>query len=263
MIKAENITVQIPTSVKLVDSITLGIRPGVLTAIIGKNGAGKSTLLKALCGDIKLDQGKISIGDKYLASYDIKELAKIRAVVSQKSTLEFDFTVREVVALGRSPVSGFFNATNDRAIIDECLQKVDALHLSQQLFPTLSGGEQQRVHFARALAQIRDQIDQQKPSYLLLDEPLASLDVAHQHEMMHLLKQLTTNNVAVGIVLHDLNLAAQYADHVYLLKNGTTIAEGSPEQVFTEEIIFEAFDHPVSVIPHPKIRCPLIIASGF
>ncbi len=260
MITASNISVKIPSGKLLVDDFSISIKPNQLTAIIGKNGAGKSTALKAICGDIDLNTGSVSIAGK--SSSQIQELAKQRAVVRQKSDLEFEFSVREIVALGRSPYSGFFTSAKDQVIIKKCLEKVDAFHLVDRIYTTLSGGEQQRVQFARALSQIWDLINQKKPSYLLLDEPLASLDVAHQHEMMHVLKQLCENNVGVLIILHDLNLAAQYADVVHILKDGKTVAEGTPFDVFTEEIIFDAFDHPVSVVPHPKIHCPLIIASG-
>jgi iron complex transport system ATP-binding protein len=262
MISASNISVKIPTGKLLVDDFSIGIKPNQLTAIIGKNGAGKSTALKAICGDIELENGLVSFDGKESLQIPINELAKQRAIVRQKSNIEFEFSVREVVALGRSPFSGLFTSAKDQVIIKQCLEKVDAYHLIDRIYTTLSGGEQQRVQFARALAQIWDLINQNKPSYLLLDEPLASLDVAHQHEMMHVLKQLCEHNVGVLIILHDLNLAAQYADVVHILKDGKTVAEGSPFDVFTEEIIFDAFDHPVSVVPHPKIHCPLIIASG-
>ncbi len=262
MIKASNISVQIPSGKLLVDDFSLSIKPNQLTAIIGKNGAGKSTALKAICGDVELKTGTVSLDGKSSKEISIQEFAKRRAVVRQKSSIEFEFTVREIVSLGRSQYSGLFTSAKDHVIIKQCLQKVDAYHLLDRTYTTLSGGEQQRVQFARALAQIWEKMNENEPSYLLLDEPLASLDVAHQHEMMHVLKQLCEQNVGVLIILHDLNLAAQYADNVFILKDGKLIAEGTPFDVFTEEIIFDAFDHPVSVVPHPKIHCPLIIASG-
>ena len=262
MISASNISVEISKGRKIVDDVSININPGVLTAIIGKNGAGKSTALKAMCGDISSATGTILLDNQPTSEIPLTELARKRAIVSQKTTLEFSFTVREVVGIGRSPFSGIFCSLKDEKIILKCLEKVDALHLMDQSYTTLSGGEQQRVQFARALAQIWDSIDKSKPSYLLLDEPLSNLDVAHQHEMMYLLKQLCKQNVGVLIIIHDLNLAAQYADIVHILKDGKTVIEGTPHEVFTEEIIGGAFDYPVSVIPHPKIQCPLIIASN-
>ena len=262
MIQAKNISVELLSGKKILDDVSFKIRPGVLTAFLGKNGAGKSTALKAVCGDIPNATGQTFIDGRDQKKEPIAELAKKRAIVSQKINLDFAFTVREVVAIGRAPFSGIFHSKRDEEIIKDCLIKVDAIHLINQDYPTLSGGEQQRVQFARALAQLWDSIETDTPSYLILDEPLASLDVAHQHEMMLLLQQICKHNVGVLIVLHDLNLAAQYADQVLILKHGKAVAEGSPSDVFKDEIISNAFDHPVNVIPHPKIDCPLIIAAS-
>ncbi len=262
MIVAKHIDVEVSGNKKLVEEFSVSIKPGVLTAVIGKNGAGKSTSLKAITGDISYQSGTISFEEKPIQKIPIQELACKRAVVHQKSTLQFSFSVQDVVGLGRSPYGGTFLSSKDHEIVQHCLQKVDATHLVERNYTTLSGGEQQRVQFARALAQIWDAIESQSPSYLLLDEPLASLDVAHQHEMMHILKQLCASNVGVFIIIHDLNLAAQYADYIIILKDGKIVAEGTAKEVFHEEIIGAAFDFPVSIIPHPKIDCPLIVASG-
>ena len=262
MIRAKGITFKIAGGQKIIDNISFNVLPGKLTSIIGKNGAGKSTALKALCGDISLNDGQILFEDIVLSNVKIGTLASKRAVVYQKSNLEFSFSVLEVVALGRSPFSGIFNSKQDDVIVKQCLEKVDAYHLADHDYTTLSGGEQQRVQFARALAQIWDTVQENKPSYLLLDEPLASLDVAHQHELMLILKQLCLKNVGVLIVIHDLNLAAQYSDTVLIMKDGKIGYSGSPDKVFTESIISESFDYPVNIIPHPRMQCPLIIAAS-
>ncbi|RNC83844.1 MAG: heme ABC transporter ATP-binding protein [Balneola sp.] len=262
MIVAEHINVVVSGKKKLVEEFSVKIQPGVLTAVIGKNGAGKSTSLKAITGDIAHQSGTIYLEETPIQKVPIQELARKRAVVHQKSSLQFSFSVQDVVGLGRSPYGGTFLSGKDFEIVEECLQKVDATHLMERTYTTLSGGEQQRVQFARSLAQIWDAIESNSPSYLLLDEPLASLDVAHQHEMMHVLKQLCASNVGVFIIIHDLNLAAQYSDYIIILKDGKTVAEGTAKEVFNEEIIGSAFDFPVSIIPHPKIDCPLIVASG-
>lgn len=262
MIKAVNLFVEVLDNICLLEDFEIEIDSGYLYTIIGKNGAGKSTALKAISGDIKASKGTVYFDDSCLNQINLNEIAKKRAILSQKVTLQFDFRVHEVVALGRTPHSGFFNSINDQKIIYECLEMVDAAHQINRNYITLSGGEQQRIQIARALAQIWTHLKEKKPSYLLLDEPLANLDVAHQHEIMCLLKYLCKNNVGILTIIHDLNLAAQYADIVYVLKNGKTIAKGSPFDVFTEDIISNAFDHPMSVVPHPKIQCPLIIASG-
>lgn len=261
MIKANNLVVQVSSDITLLDDFNIEIKPGLIYTIIGKNGAGKSTALKAISGDIQLVSGEIYFENEYLESIDVREIAKKRAILSQKTSLQFEFKTHEVVALGRTPHSGLFSSTHDQKIIRECLEMVDATHLIDRNYTTLSGGEQQRVQFARVLAQIWDHLDA-SPSYLLLDEPLASLDVAHQHELLQVLKNICGQNVGILVILHDLNLAAQYADYVHILKDGKTIVKGTPFEVFTEEIIFEAFEYPLTVVPHPKIHCPLIIASG-
>lgn len=261
MIEAQNISVETKTGKLILDHVSSEIRPGVLSSVIGKNGAGKSTLLKAICGENSISSGKVLFENQPASNINLHEIAKKRAVVSQKTTLDFSFSVDEVVMLGRSPYTGFFRSEKNSEIVDECLEKVGLSALKHRSYITLSGGEQQRVHIARALAQIWNAIQSEQPSYLFLDEPLASLDVAHQHGIMSLLKQLCSKNVGVFIVIHDLNLAAQYSDNVVILKNGKKITEGSPNEVFTEEIIFNAFDHPVNIIPHPKTECPLIISK--
>lgn len=260
MIQARKISFTLPNKQPILKEVTFSVKPGRLTAIIGKNGAGKSTALKALCGDLPLTAGDIYFEGQALSEVKNNTLASKRAVVKQKSTLDFSFSVREVVGLGRTPFSGIFNSTKDDEIVQECLEKVDAYHLIDQDYTTLSGGEQQRVQFARSLSQIWDSVEAKSPSYLLLDEPLASLDVAHQHEMMLILKKLCLRQVGVLIVIHDLNLAAQYADTVLIMKNGAIEHFGTPEEVFTEKIISDSFDYPVNIIPHPRMQCPLIIA---
>ncbi len=262
MIRAENISVITKSGKEILKDISLSITPGTLTSVIGKNGAGKSTVLKAICGETDYKKGSVFWNENKISGYKPGEIAKQRAVVSQKTSLNFSFTVKEVVQIGRSPFSGFFSSSSDEEIVDQCLKKVGLSGFSDRDYTTLSGGEQQRVHIARALAQIWDTIESEEESYLFLDEPLASLDVSHQHEIMNLLKQLCSKNVGVFIVIHDLNLAAQYSDQVLILKQGKKLAEGNPKEVFTEDIIFNAFDHPVNIIPHPKTDCPLIISEG-
>lgn len=261
MISANNISVTTQSGKKILDDFSVSVKPGILTSVIGKNGAGKSTCLKAICGESECSKGKIFFKDQNIADLKPGYLARHRAVVSQKTTLDFSFSVEEVVTLGRFPFSGYFSSSADLEIIEQCLQKVGLLSLKNRSYVTLSGGEQQRVHLARALAQIWDSIEAEEESFLFLDEPLASLDIAHQHEIMHLLKQLCATNVAVFIVIHDLNLAAQYSDNIVILKNGSKIIEGTPFEVLTKQVIFDAFDHPVNIIPHPKTECPLIISE--
>lgn len=261
MISAKQITVETEKKKTIIENINIDISPAKITSVIGKNGAGKSTVLKAICGEVSYKKGSVFWDNTNINDLDIVELAKKRAVVSQKTSLNFSFKVSEVVQIGRTPYTGFFSTKKDEEIVARCIEKVGLSNLSDRSYTTLSGGEQQRVHLARALAQIWDSIEAEEESFLFLDEPLASLDIAHQHEIMHLLKQLTQKNVAVFIVIHDLNLAAQYSDNIVILKNGSKLIEGTPFEVLTKQVIFDAFDHPVNIIPHPKTECPLIISE--
>jgi iron complex transport system ATP-binding protein len=259
--RAEHISVRADGGKYLLQDLSLQVKMGEVLSILGKNGAGKSTLLKTITGEMPSSTGEVTYDDMPLSKIDMRKLAKKRAVISQNIRLEFSFSVAEVVALGRSPHNAYFDTTRDVNIVDECLSKVDAYHLRNRDYTTLSGGEQQRVQFARALAQIWEKVESREGGYLFLDEPLSNLDVSHQHEMMHIVRQLAKCRVAVFFILHDLNLAAQYSDRVCILKNGRLFSEGKPVEVFTEEIITEAFDYPVNVIPHPKIECPLIVSA--
>lgn len=260
MIHAKNVSVKIDNKT-LVNGVSMKLEPGKFSVILGKNGAGKSTFLKALTGDLTPSDGVVLVNGKRLDSVSPLNLAQKRAVMMQNLHLSFSFSSLEVVLMGRAPHSNGFETTRDQKIALECLQQAGVKHLSERAFPTLSGGEKQRVQFARMLAQLWDCVEQRLPCCLLLDEPLSSLDLAHQHNMMHLVKKLSRNGVAVMMILHDLNLAAQYADEVHVMKEGRTFALGSPHEVFKPEIIEMAFDCPVHIMQHPHHRCPLVIAS--
>ncbi|MEQ8531230.1 MAG: ATP-binding cassette domain-containing protein, partial [Imperialibacter sp.] len=170
---------------KILDQVSVAVFPGKLTAIVGPNGAGKSTLLKALCRDILPDEGEISINHQAMSTYSPKELALTRAVLPQKTHLSLAFTAEEVVMLGRTP----HNTTNsqNKEIAKEVMREADVYHLKHRVYQTLSGGEQQRVNLARVLAQLHDQ--QKHPTYLLLDEPTSSLDIAQQHGLLDIVRQ--------------------------------------------------------------------------
>lgn len=257
MIEARNITVEIHSK-KLLDAVSMEMRTGEVLAVVGQNGAGKSTLRKVLCGDLPPTGGEVSMNEKPLADWSLPERAKIRAVLPQDSTLNFPFTVLEVVLMGRAPhVEGAENV-RDYEIARAALAEVDALDLEQRIYPTLSGGERQRVHLARVLAQIWE-AKNGEPRYLLLDEPTSNLDLTHQHQTLKIARRFAADGAAVLIILHDLNLAAQYADKILILKNGRISVFGTPETVFTPAALHETFGVSVSVIKHPHFDCPLIV----
>lgn len=257
MIKAKNITVEI-NSKKLLDAVSMEMRGFEVLAVVGQNGAGKSTLRKVLCGDLAPTHGAVSMNGKSLADWTLTRRAKIRAVLPQDSTLNFPFTALEVVLMGRAPHVDGTESEKDYRIARAALLEVDAIDLETRIYPTLSGGERQRVHLARVLAQIWESPNN-LPRYLLLDEPTSNLDLTHQHSTLKIARRFAAEGAAVLIILHDLNLAAQYADRVLLLKAGKISAFDTPEKVFTPQTIRETFGVTVSVIKHPHFDCPLIV----
>ncbi len=240
----------------LVDGVTLALRPGEVLAVVGANGAGKTTLLRLLSGELRPSSGAVCLDGRPLGAFAPEHLARRRAVLPQHSTLGFGFSVQEVVLLGRTPHRT--PPARDLEIAAGAMQAAGVAHLAARRYPTLSGGEQQRVHLARALAQIWE-ASGPGARYLLLDEPTASLDLAHQHAVLGVARRCAAAGVGVLAVLHDLNLAAQHADRIAVLRRGRLLAEGPPEAVLTPEIIRRAFDISVLVTRHPCATCPLVV----
>lgn len=239
---------------ELVRDVRLLLLPGQLLAIAGPNGAGKSTLLKLLAADLAPTAGEVRVCGRPAAAYHQRELARLRAVLPQQTVLEFAFTAYEVVEFGRSPYRRRLRGPDpdDERAIDAAMAAADVTPLASRSFPTLSAGEQARVALARVLAQETD--------ILLLDEPTAALDLRHQELVMSLARRLARAGRGVAAVVHDLNLAARYADTVVLLKRGAVAAHGSPEDVLTEENVESVFEQPVHVLEHPDGGRPLLIA---
>jgi iron complex transport system ATP-binding protein len=244
---------------RLLDAVSLTVAPGELVAIVGPNGAGKSTLLRALSGELASSDGDVWLCNRPLRAWPLREQARMRAVLPQQSTLTFAFTVREVVLLGRAPHSQGIDGPHDQAIAAAALAAVDADHLAERWYTTLSGGERQRVQLARVLAQIWEPLAD-RPRFLLLDEPTSSLDIAHQHATLAIAQRWARQGVGVLAVLHDLNLAAQYADRLAVLRAGRKVADGSPNDVLTPALIADVFGMPVQVLRHPTMGCPLVVA---
>lgn len=241
----------------LVQDVSVTVRPGEVVGVVGPNGAGKSTLLKMLAGDLHPGQGEVRLNGKALSQWGKRERAQLRAVLPQSTSLTFGFTVMEVVLVGRSPHIRGLERAVDFAIAREALAAAKIESLANRIYTTLSGGEQQRVQLARVLAQIWEG---NGPRYLLLDEPTNNLDLTHQHGTLEVASEFARRGVGVLAILHDLNLAAQYADRVLIMKEGRNLAYGRPNAIFTPDIIHTAFDMPVMIEPHPCLDCPLIIA---
>ncbi|NKD77362.1 heme ABC transporter ATP-binding protein [Haematospirillum sp. H1815] len=223
----------------ILSDINLSVHPGTMTVILGPNGSGKSTLLSVMAGERKPDAGQIHLDNTPLEAWPLKALARRRAVLPQNPSLQFGFSVTEVVQLGLSPHQAS-TSRHDACLVDQALQKAGIHHLKARNYLNLSGGEQQRTHFARALAQLADG-ENKEPAYLLLDEPTSSLDPAHQHQILAQAKALARQGNGVVAVLHDLNLAAAWADHIILLADGKIAATGYPDDVLVPDIIEQVF----------------------
>jgi iron complex transport system ATP-binding protein len=232
----------------LVRDVSFTLERGEVLAILGPNGAGKSTLLAALAGDITPAEGRILLGDRPLASYKAIDLAQRRAVLPQQTFVQFAFTAREIVEMGRAAIDP---ERVDRAVIDRVLRETEAYDMQHRVFPTLSVGEQSRVSLARVLAQ--------ETPVLLLDEPTAALDLRHQQLVMELARQMAERGAALAVVLHDLNLASAYADRILLLREGRLAALGPPRETLTEPLLSDIFGCRVSVMPHPDTGLPLVL----
>jgi len=239
----------------LLESVDLELESGALTAVVGPNGAGKSTLLRLLAGDLRPTNGKVLLAGEPLDRYDYDDLALRRSVFVQQTVRDIPFAVEAVVAMGRSPHqrrSDNSSEDDSRAVVS-ALERTATAHLKERVFATLSSGEQTRVSLARVFAQDTD--------VLLLDEPTTALDVAHEERVMSELRLLARRDRAVLAVLHDLNAAANYATRVVVVSEGKVRAVGSPESVFTDELLTEVYGQPMRVVDHPFRDCPLILVA--
>lgn len=246
----------------LLDRVSLALAPGRVTAVIGPNGAGKSTLLRILSGELAPDSGCVAFLDRPLSAWPVADIARHRAVLPQESDLSFPFRVEEVVRLGRIPHPGGGDSSADHALAREALAGVDLTAFADRLYPTLSGGEKQRVHLARALAQLRPDPAASPPAarLLLLDEPTASLDLAHQHAVLGLARDLARHQGhAVLAVLHDLNLVLAYADDIVVLHAGRLVAQGLVATTLTPELIHDVFGVSARVLTLPGDTRPHLL----
>lgn len=241
----------------LVAEVDFGLAAGEFVALLGPNGAGKSTLLKLLSGDLAPAEGRIHFEGRALADWPLRELACRRAVLPQSSTVPFEFTAREIVLLGRSP-QGDASLREEQA--EEAMEKTACAHLRERTVTTLSGGEMQRVHLARVLLQVGWGAHREG-SCLMLDEPISNLDPAHQHSALRVARELAQEGMAVMVVLHDLNLASQYANRILLMKGGRIRADGPPRAVLTEETISDIFEVRARIVENPFCDAPGIFVE--
>lgn len=240
---------------QILNRVSLGIAPGKFTAVVGPNGAGKSSLVKILSNENLKYRGRVMINGEAIGSYSTKELSRIRAVMAQHSTLQFAFSAREVISLSRH--GHLTSGKQNDDIIDEVIAVTGLSALAHRNYLTLSGGEKQRVQLARVLAQVWEETV--FPRYILLDEPSSSLDIAQQQSMFSLVKSICSRNIGVLSIVHDLNLAAQFADRICMMSEGSVIDFGDAHKVFTKNNIERTFCCRVNIYYDPCSNCPFII----
>lgn len=227
---------------EIVKGINLAVANNKFIGLIGPNGSGKSTLLKAIYGVIKPSFGDVFISDKNIKNFNKKSLAKTLGVVSQFNNINFDFKVIDIVLMGRAPYKGLLEQDNknDYDMALKALSQVGMIDFAQKSFSSLSGGEKQRVILARAITQ--------NPKILILDEPTNHLDIKYQLEIMSIVKNL---NICVLAALHDLTLASQFCDELYVLKDGIIACKGTPNEIITKEMIKKVYDVESNVYVNP------------
>lgn len=241
MLEAHTVTVTLGNR-PILHGVSLAARPGAVTAIVGPNGSGKTTLMRALTGELRFT-GKVSLDGDDITALPPWRLALRRAVLPQATALAFPFTLREVVAMGLAAGT----AAGRPAVVEDALAAVDLADRAGARFQTLSGGEQARGHLARALAQVWDDTPAPAPRWLMLDEPVASLDIGHQMLVMRRVAAFAAGGGGVVAVMHDLNLTAMFADQVLLVDAGRITAAGAPRDVLTDTRLSTAYRTPLRV----------------
>ena len=233
----------------IVKDLEFSFKAGNLVSIIGPNGAGKTTLLKLMSGELRPSGGEIFLNDLAFSELSLKERANKRAVMTQSSSVVFDFLVEEILEMGwvQGSSDDFVKACSD--VVNSC--GLD--ELMGRKFNTLSGGEQQRVQFARALLQVGGLSKTAEDRFLLLDEPTSNMDVAYELNLLNLAKEVRKTGVGVIVVLHDLNLAARFSDQIILMNSGLIVASGQPEEVLSGRILSDVYSTQLRVERHEEL----------
>ncbi|MBB2970780.1 heme ABC transporter ATP-binding protein [Mesorhizobium sp. RMAD-H1] len=260
MIEARNLSVAIGRK-RIIENVDFQARPGELTAIVGPNGSGKTTLLRALSGDLPF-AGRASINGKPFETLKSWQMASLRAVLPQATSLAFPYTVREIVRLGLT--SGYSGASphDIETLPDRALAMVDLEGFSGRFYQELSGGEQQRVQLARVLCQVWQPVLDGEPRYLFLDEPVSSLDIKHQLIIMRIARSFAERGGGVIAILHDLNLTAMFADRIVMMHRGRVDATGKPGEMLSDDRILRVYECPLKVGVLPDGGAPFILPQS-
>lgn len=246
---------------RIIQEVSLTMTGGECVAIVGPNGAGKSSLLKIFSGDLVPQTGEVLLNDIPLSAWERREIARRRAVLPQQSELLFSLPVREVVLMGRSPYHTGKETVIDEQIVEEAMLTTDIVQFGHRPYDQLSGGQKQRVQLARILVQVWPH-SSMNGGFLLLDEPTSSLDLSHQHLFLQTVRRFTHVGLGALIVLHDLNLAMQYADRVMVLHEGSNIVCEVPERALHPQLIRKVFNVDVHLLHSPRLSHPVLVPMG-
>tara|TARA_R110000764_G_scaffold39423_2_gene88046 strand:- start:5000 stop:5767 length:768 start_codon:yes stop_codon:yes gene_type:complete len=239
----------------IVKQVNLTIPDGKFIALLGPNGCGKSTLLKAIARILKPMSGQVHWHGENLHKIPSNQLARGLALLPQTQPIPEGIKVIDLITYGRSPYTGFWGRINaeDKKVIDRVMEETEITELANQLVSELSGGQRQRVWLAMTLAQ--------DTPYLLLDEPTTYMDLSHQVELMHLLRKLNLKGKTIITVLHDINQAARYCDHLIVMKEGEIITQGSPESVLTQDMLKSVFSLNAQIHQDPIAKTPMCVVE--
>ena len=254
VLEAESVSVRAGTKT-LLDGVVLSCRAGDTVSLVGPNGAGKTTLLRVLFGELRPRSGSVRLKGRDVAGYSPRLLAAHRAVLSQHVGVAFPFTVAEVVRMG----AGDRRGSKVEHLVESALAEVDLSTFADRVITTLSGGEQQRVHFARVLVQLACGETVHGPGALLLDEPTASLDLRHQLDVLAAMKKCAARGVTVVVILHDLNLATLFSERIVVLDGGRLIGDGPPSKMITDEMLRDVFGVSAAIGRIPAAGIPFIL----
>ncbi|OZG75379.1 heme ABC transporter ATP-binding protein [Hahella sp. CCB-MM4] len=263
MIEALNISV-LRSRQRLLHHVDFSVNPGEIVMLLGPNGAGKTTLLRSLSGQIVPDQGEILVNGQPIQLIPLSQLSLRRAVVSQSVHMSFPFSTLEVVLMGiqlqNQSRKSTMSMKDQRILATKALIDMQVEHLSDRMFLELSGGEQQRVHIARALVQLWTGC-QEESQFLFLDEPTSALDLKYQVYVLRYLRELASAGIGICCVIHDLQLAALYSDRLVIMKHGSIAAEGPSEQLINASLLKDIYEVSSHILQHPVTHKPLAVVG--